>query len=279
MDQRGQAHAGALPLRPLTVAELLDAALALLRTRARPLLAVGIGLALAEQALIYPLRTRAHGYFPNGENTGPWWLMIAVGFATEAVAIAVLGAQAAGAVLPALLGRPVPRPRRSRAAIAGSVAGVAIAAGLTCGLAAYAFLLPWFVVYASLGLAAPAVVVDRLGSGQAVVRSIRLVWRSGLRPGAIRVLGYLGWLLFRLALSLGGITALNAIPRVELGSWTVLAAAACWAVVNAIAYPVLGCLDAVLHLEARMRVEGLDIALGRALRRGEPLEPALAVPR
>ena len=34
-----------------------------------------------------------------------------------------------------------------------------------------------------------------------------------------------------------------------------MASGAAWAAANAIAYAVLGCLDAVLHLENRMRVE------------------------
>ena len=41
----------------------------------------------------------------------------------------------------------------------------------------------------------------------------------------------------------------------------------------------LACLDVVTHLENRIRVEGLDIALSRVLRRGEPVEPVMAVPR
>jgi hypothetical protein len=281
MEQGKQGRAGALPLRLLTVAEVLDAALALLRTRAGPLLAWGAALAAAEQAVLYPLRSAAAaggGYLPDEDRVGQWWAVVALGFGTEAAAIAVLGALAGTAALPALLGRPVPRPPRSPARVAGAVAVVAAGAGLACALSAFALLLPWLTVYALLGLAAPAVVVDRVGPGRALARSVGLVVRAGLRPGAIRVLGYLGWLLFRLALALGGIAALNAIPRVELGSWAPVAAAGCWLGVNAIAYPVLGCLDAVLHLETRIRIEGLDIALSRAPHQGAGLEAALAVP-
>jgi hypothetical protein len=42
------------------------------------------------------------------------------------------------------------------------------------------------------------------------------------------------------------------------------AAAIGWVVVDAIAYPALACLDACLHLENRMRTEGLDLALATA---------------
>jgi hypothetical protein len=52
-----------------------------------------------------------------------------------------------------------------------------------------------------------------------------------------------------------------------------------WLMVNSVAYPVLACLDTVLHVETRMRSEGLDIALQRAVRRGVSADAALAVPR
>ena len=32
---------------------------------------------------------------------------------------------------------------------------------------------------------------------------------------------------------------------------------------NSVAYPALACLDAVTHLDTRMRTEGLDIQLAR----------------
>lgn len=33
---------------------------------------------------------------------------------------------------------------------------------------------------------------------------------------------------------------------------------------NTVAYPALACLDAVIHLDNRMRTEGLDIRLARS---------------
>ena len=50
-------------------------------------------------------------------------------------------------------------------------------------------------------------------------------------------------------------------------------------VVNAIAYPVLGCLDVMLLLESRMRTEGLDITLRRTLTRSVATEATLQAPR
>lgn len=271
-----------VPMRPLTIGELLDAAVALLRTRARTLLVTGLLLAAAEQVALRPLRDAAQlrtDYIPVEGRVVQWWVLMGTGFGTEAFIIAILGGLAGAGALPALVGRPVPRPLRRRLATATAVGVVAVVAGIACGLGAAAFALPWLILYPLLGLAAPIAVVDRLGPGRALLRSMGLVLRSGLRPGFIRLVGYLGWLLFRLALGIGGVALLGLVPGFDSGPWEDVLSAVAWLLVNAIAYPMLGCLDAVLHLETRMRVEGLDIALGRALRRGESLEPWLAVPR
>lgn len=266
-------------MRPLTVGELLDAALVLLRTRALLLLGLGLALAAAEQALLFPLREAARmdlDYLPREGYVAQWLLVVGTGFGMEAFSVAVLGGIAATAVLPALLGRPVPRPRRSRLAVVTGVATVSVVAGLACGLGAIA-VLPWWLLYSTIGLAAPVAVVDQKGPVAALWRSVKLTFKAGLRPGVIRVLGYFGWLFFRLALGAGAAALLTLVPT-NLGGWAELLAALPWLLVNALAYPVLGCLDAVLHLETRIRTEGLDIALARALRRDESVEPALAVP-
>ena len=68
---RDHAQPGALPLRPLTTGELLDAAVALLRTRAGLLLGAGFLAALAEQAVLFPLRRAADvdaSYLPGDDR-------------------------------------------------------------------------------------------------------------------------------------------------------------------------------------------------------------------
>ncbi|MEE3919770.1 hypothetical protein V2I01_20245 [Micromonospora sp. BRA006-A] len=56
-----------LPRRPLTVGELLDAAVLLLRDQARVLVPLALLLALAEQAVLHPLRMLA------GAEPPYWW--------------------------------------------------------------------------------------------------------------------------------------------------------------------------------------------------------------
>jgi hypothetical protein len=290
-SSRPPGHPELLPLRPLTAGELLDSAVGLLRVRTLPLLGFGALLATAEQALLYPLRRLADvdvGYWPADDRWAQWTLLVAVGFAGEAFAVAVLGRPAAGAALRAMLGRDADRrePAR-RPVIAALVAGLAVA--LVCGAAvltafgwpptfwllAPVTVLLWIAGYGLLGLAVPAVVVDRLGPLRALWRSVRLSARGGMRTLRIRVMAYLSWFAIRLAWGAGVMSLVALVYSSPDTRTDVLLMAPVYLLVNAVAYPLLACLDAVLHVEARMRTEGLDIALRRAAHRGVDPVPAL----
>ena len=289
---------GALPLRPLTTGELLDAAVVLLRTRAGKLIGLGALLAFAEQAILFPLRRLADvddSFLPGEDLLAQFGVLIVVGFATEALCIALLGGVASAEAPRALLGTAAPRARRSRL---GSVIVVGLVAALICAASAWTFLvLPvplevlglvlavmatfviWPFAYGLVGLAAPAVVIDELSPVRALPRSVRLAARNVMRAMWIRDLGYLVWLLIRLGLSLATIAVVGIFYSSPSATVDNLLMGGTWLIVNALAYPVLGCLDVALHLEARMRTEGLDIALRRSLRRGVATDSALAVPR
>jgi hypothetical protein len=282
---------GVLPLRPLTVGELLDASVTLLRTRGLLLVGLGAAAAAIEQALLFPLRRLADvdiWNFPVGDRWPAWTLLVVIGFAAEAAIIAVLGGPAAAAAPRALLGRAAPRPERPvRPAFATAV--VAILAGLGCGLIVLtAYLWPptfflfsfltlglWIWWYGSVGLAVPAVVIDRRDPFSALGRSVALSSRGVLRTLRVRVLAYLSWFLIRLAWGYGVLTLIELFYTPPSNTGDNLMMAPVYLLVNAFAYPMLACLDVVLHLEARMRTEGLDIALRRSLHRGTDPTPAL----
>lgn len=321
----GGAGGESLPLRPLTVGEVLDAATNLLRRYATPMLIAGLVLAMLEQLALYPLRLAAHVappwyYPPHIDRLGTYWLMLAAGLGTESVILTLLGGVAARAAVGDLLGR-APGRLVGKATRPVPLILLALLTGSAAFLGAAAGMLPWLLWYLYTGLAAPALVIDRpppappvgspappvtpapgpwatpgqpappdryapLGPFRALGRAMALVSRSGWRPGGIRLLGYLAWWLIRLALGAGTWSLVALFLRGDspfngatVSGWAWAAGMATWTVVNALAYAALGCLDAVLHLDTRMRVEGLDIALSRALRTNRPPEPALAVPR
>lgn len=272
-----------LPLRPLTTAEVLDAAVSLLRAYGRVLLPVGLVLAVAEQVALAPLRGMAVAepplYLPSWDGSGPaYWLLLAVGAGTEATIIALLGGLSARGAAADVLGsrltaRKLLDPRGARF---GHVLLIAVVAGTVTFLAAL-FGPLWAAGYALVGLAVPVLVVDRVGAGRALSRGAVLACRAGLRAGLIRVLGYLTWLGVRLVLGLGGILLLG---QTEVdGGWTAYVGVLLWLAVNTVAYPTLACLDAALHLETRMRTEGLDIWLARAAHHHRLDTVALAVHR
>jgi hypothetical protein len=288
---------GALPLRPLTTGELLDGAVVLLRARPFQLIGLGVLLALAEQLVLFPLRSLARqdiSLLPGTGRLEEFGLLVVTGFGTEALIIAILGGVAAREGGRAMLGRAAP-PRPSLQPV--SLAVVSIVAMLVCAAAAFPFLvvleplqaggffvalimaaLLWPIPYGLVGLAAPTVVIERRGPASALLRSVRLASRDALRATWIRVLGYAAWFIVRLALTTATITLVEIFgtspsehaDRLLLAGTAVLA--------NALAYPMLGCLDVMLLLEVRMRTEGLDISLRRALRRGVATEASLAVP-
>jgi hypothetical protein len=262
---------GVLPLRPLTLGELLDAAVALLRGHAKVLLAAGFVLAVVEQAVLYSLRTgtaRPPYLVPYDDRLELYWLALSVGFATEIAIITALGGLTAQAAGPALLGEPA--RIRLRGGRLGTVAVLAGAAGAAGFLAAIACGLPWLVLYALIGLVVPALVIDRVGPVRAVGRSVVLSCRGGLRGAFVRIAGYVAWGSVRIALGIGTLALIDLAAGDLDDDVAWLIAGAAWALVNTVAYPALACLDAVLHLETRMRTEGLDITLSRAHATGRP---------
>lgn len=270
-----------LPRRPLTVGELLDSAVLLLRGQARLLVPLGVLLALGEQLLLLALRTQADArppaWLPVHDRLGTYWLLLALGAGTEAAIIAMLGNPAARGAGAALLGRRAGVRELFRGARWPATLLLAAAVGLTVALAGLAGP-AWFVAYGLLGAVVPALVVDRVPAHRVPGRALRLAGRAGGRAAGIRLLGYLGWWLIRLGIGLGLWYGLRLLGLFDLHAWALPVATIAWAGVNAVAYPALACLDAVLHLETRMRTEGLDIRLSRAPA-GTPEPVLLAVRR
>nr|WP_205808615.1 hypothetical protein [Micromonospora sp. HNM0581] len=247
---------------------MFDSAVLLLRGQASILLPLATVLTAAEQLVLLPLRTAVGATGPlwwasDFGDLEIFWFLLALGAATEAMIILLLGNPAGRAAAHALVGR------RFTASDAWGSGGRWGATALLCAAVGAIMLLAsllgpvWFLGFALSGAVASTLAVDRVAPVRAVKRSVALALRHGGRAAALRTLAYLIWWIIRVGLSWGtftGLTALGLIPQ----SWAAAAAMLVWTAVNAVAYAALACLDAVAHLETRIRSEGLDIRLARA---------------
>jgi hypothetical protein len=264
---RGMSAQPEIPLRPMTLGELLDAAMALLRRRALPLFGSAAVLAGAEQLTLAPARAAAHltapFYGPAGDGFGDWWAVTALGFGLEAGIITLLAALA-GAAAGAALVRDTPKVRLFRSGRPWAALGAAAMFAVACALGAYFAFLPWVFVYGLFALTGPALTIDRsANSFTAMGRSAVLASRSGLRGCRILLAGYLTWFAIRFALGAGWTQVVKTVFG-ERPEWTSWLAPVAWALADTIAYPALACIAVVLVLDIRMRTEGLDIAIRRA---------------
>jgi hypothetical protein len=265
---------GELPLRPMTLGELLDTAVELVRRRARSLLGVSAGLAAAEQLVLFAPR-RAAGLTPPfygwaTDQLAGWWAVTATGFGLEATIITVLAAIAGWAAARMVSGRPVTRMPVARLAVA---LATAIVFGLGCALAAYLGFVPWIVLYPLFGLAGAVVAIE--GGVFPLGRSAALAVRSGVRGWRILLAGYVSWFAVRIAFGAGW-TEVAGYFFGARPEWEVWLAPIAWVLGDTVAYAALGSLAAVLVLDIRMRTEGLDIALARTRSLGADPATALA---
>lgn len=266
----------ALPLRPLTLGELLDTASELVRRRAAALLATAAVLALLEQAVLVPWRLSLDIRLSEGVPTlsGGYWVLLAAGAGLEALIIAWLGAPAGRAAVAAVTGRPVPQaPWRDRRRRGAAIALVGLIAAAPAALGA--FLGPvWLLGYPLFGLAAVAVTIERRGPFGALKRAAGLALRGGMRGAAVRVVGYASWLIIRFAFFLGLLAGLEYLPlSAEEAEWLLVPMIVA---ANTLAYASLAALDAALLIESRVRLEGLDLWLTGAARHREPSAEMLA---
>ncbi|GHJ45764.1 hypothetical protein Cs7R123_31060 [Catellatospora sp. TT07R-123] len=271
-------HERAVPLRPLTLGELLDAAMQLVHRNARTLLTAAAVLAVLEQAVLYPSRLALDYHLASGppDLFSDYWPVFALGMGLEAMIIVALGLVTGRAVVADVTGVPARALGRLRASMIAKTALVALLAGAPALFGA--FLGPvWLVGYPLFGLAAVALYVERRSPAGALGRAAALAFRGGLRVTGVRLLGWVAWALLRFGFFLGVIAGEDFLPLDHAGyDWVLLPALV---LANALAYASLAALDAALLVESRARVEGLDIWLNRAALRRPLTADALVVTR
>jgi hypothetical protein len=257
---------GMLPLRALPQTELLDTALVLFRARALPLLLIAAPLLAIEQYVLWWAGAR---WLDESASFADWWRTITALLGCDAVIIGLLGAYAGAAVTPALLGHKVTHRALLRRTRPLPVLVTMLVFALIALPGAYFGLAGWIVAYGFLGLFGVALVIDRpswpLG---ALGRSAALASRLGWRGFGGRMRGFLLWFGIRVALAIGPVSFLwtaGLSPTAYLGDWPVLTV---WGLAGTVSCAALACFDAVLLIDTRIRVEGLDIALRRAVANG-----------
>lgn len=154
-------------------------------------------------------------------------------------------------------------------AVAGAPDGAAIAAGVGTGIAAVATA-AW--LWVRLGLAAPALVLERATIPAAMRRSSRLVkghwWRTfGLLLLAAVISGVLGSIIatpFTFGALLPEVATDGGAPDVLFYVLTTLGSA----LAGTITYPFTAGVAALVYIDLRMRREALDLTLVRSARAG-----------
>lgn len=252
---RGMPVQPEIPLRPMTLGELLDAAMSVVRLRALPLLATAAGLATLEQLALAPLRAGAHlsppWYGPADDHLSQWWEVAAAGLGLEAAIVTVIGSVAGAAVLVRRPGRPA------------VTALAAMLLAVICAGAAYLGFVGWIFAWGFFGLTGPVLAIDRARNPfTALGRSAALASREGLRGLRILLAGYLTWFVVRLAFGAGWL-ALAEMLLDARPAWAAAVAPVAWGLADTVAYAALGAIAAVLVVDVRVRTEGLDIAIRR----------------
>jgi hypothetical protein len=263
---RGGRVRGTLPLRAMLYGELLDTAVVLFRQRALPLLLLALPLQALEQIAVWVAGAPMIDGFAS---RGQWWRVIATVLACDSVIVLLLGAYAGAAAVPALLGREVPAKDLFTRMRPLPLLVTALLPIVLAWPAAYFGLIGLVVLYAFLGLSGAVLTIDRARwPFGALWRSAVMVVRHGRTGFPGRLFAFLLWMVVRVALAIGPILFLWQFGLVAdgyFGDWPVLVM---WGLAGTVSCAVLACFDVVVLIDMRIRSEGLDIAVRRAVAAG-----------
>ncbi|MDX6744579.1 hypothetical protein [Actinocorallia sp. A-T 12471] len=316
-SDRAELLGGEIPLRPLSAAEMLDAALALLRRSPRAVLGPALVVVGAVQVAV----TLAGYFLVGGDATGEVTpnillrsfgsqaVLFVAGWLVGSVAVLVLAGAFGPAIARGYFGLPITfgivwrdvRPSVVRLVVlacvvtAGSLAAggvllvpfvlVAVsdgspALGILAGVFGFPAAAAVAVLLYVLGcLAAPALVLERRGVGDALSRSVKLVrgqwWKTFFVLLLTAVLVFLMGIALRLPFIFGDLLFFGSEPQ----GWRVIGSLAldtagriCSA---AITTPFNAGVLSLLYLDRRNRREGLDLEIQQRgeVRDEDPLAP------
>lgn len=295
---------GVIPLRPLGVGEILDAAVTTLRRYWRTVLAVTVPVAVVTQvALVFVQRylsaevpalhadaTPTEQLEAASEYLRASFTELAPTMLVSVAASVFTSALLTIVVSRAVLGRPVTvseawreaSPRLPQLLLlslalplgAGALAFAAMLPGLLLGGAGGATLAflggaAAFVAIVWLlirfGLASPALMLERQGIVPALKRSAKLVDGSWWRVFGITLLAQLLIMIFTMILTIPFTAVAFAIDGGFELTWTYLSVMAVGGIItSSLTYPIAAGVSVFLYVDQRIRREALDLELTKA---------------
>lgn len=288
---------GGIPLRPLSVGDLLDGTFTTIRRNPKATLGLAAVLVTVQQLLVTGFTVLTQGLPTDaGNGTGGLSLQLIGGvgglFGTmlSAVVGAVLTGMLVVVVSEDVLGRRVSVSRvwaRVRPRIWALLAAAAVA-GLLPYLGLVFLAVPGIILWSAWALTTPALVLEGLGPIKALRRSWQLVWPAIALVWMVRALSVLIAALIRylVVIPFGVVGAVVAAGLAEDRTALVLTIFLALGTIaaNTLALPFLAGVLALLYVDRRIRAEGLDLVLQRQSRLSRstpkhlPAVPAVPVP-
>jgi hypothetical protein len=296
---RSEYKPGVVPLRPLSVGEILDGGFATIRRNPR----IVFGSAFALAAVLELVRLGVGNALSNvggavtsslPKDDGSRLVITSGGVAAVVlsyVAAAIFSALLAG-VVTEVVGKAVIGQRVEGAAVLRAVGArwwrlvlVSVLAGalpflpallLIAGPVGLVAAIPLAVyLWGKLAIAVPAFVLERTGVGGAISRSWRLVRGAFWRTWGLRALAYLIVVIAASVLSIPfGISSFQDLSGGHSRSAGSIALSTIGGgIVWMLTEPLLAAAVTLIYIDRRMRAEGLDIQLTQAARQAAGAPP------
>jgi hypothetical protein len=287
-----RAQSDGIPLRPLSIGDILDGTFTTIRRNPRATVGLAALLVTVQQllSLVVELVTNGLPTFGSFEDQALSIQAIGgfggiVGTLLAAVVGAVLTGMLVVVVSEDVLGRSVSAAdvwRRIRRRVGALVVAAAIA-GILPYVGLIVLLVPGLILWAAWALTTPALVLEGIGPFAALGRSWRLAWPSLIRVWWVRTLsvliGFLMNFLIAVPFEIAGAIVVFAtgaddddqpVVTVVVLALTVIGGI----VAGMITAPFLAGVLALLYIDRRMRAEGLDLVLRRQERMVAARRPA-----
>ena len=284
----GHGKPGVIPLRPLSVGEILDGAVTTMRRHPALVFGMSALVAVISAALTFGANYLLLRDLPDLVAPGPAaseqeqlnyasaLLRQTSGSLGVTLVITVLTRTFLSGFMTVVVGKAVlGRPVALREALTElrprllPLLALTIVYTIIVGVAAIFFVIPGIWLYVLFSLAAPALVLERSGIGEALSRSRLLVRGTWWRVFGVLLLTVIAAVIistilqipFNLQLGVGN------IDSAELASMSVgtqLLSALGQVVAETVVTPFVAGATVLLYIDQRMRKEGMDIQLARA---------------